>query len=270
MHDEFGLPYIPEHNDPTRKRLLQPLLVKIHQAEKFVFDSGQDHDEEQVMAVRETAVNMIEAGLFHLPFPTIWVEDPFEDAHEDARFLYLVEETSTEIIIHYFSFHRQSYQRTAFNASTPMPAVAYHPFQLIVPLDDPADQFMVKPTPRLGDLPVFYKMALGEAVYGVKKLLVTLASANPEREMIRANRKAEGRYRDYDRQVIRVPLETPTYDGQPGAGVRHAGKPRRARLIRGYTWGKNTRPPSEQRWIAAYWRQQVFIHEPKPTHYQVG
>ena len=54
------------------------LAPQMERAEKFIFDSGTDNDHDFVGAVRETALEMMQAGLFHLPHPVTWIEDPFE------------------------------------------------------------------------------------------------------------------------------------------------------------------------------------------------
>ena len=74
-----GHPAVFPASSKVRRQLLAPLLPLIHQAEKIIFDSGSDQDADTTTAIRDTSVNMLEANLFHQPFKTIWVEDPYED-----------------------------------------------------------------------------------------------------------------------------------------------------------------------------------------------
>ena len=46
-------------------------------ARKCLFDSGSDQGD-KAFAVRDTALEMVEAGLFRMPAPAVWIGDPFE------------------------------------------------------------------------------------------------------------------------------------------------------------------------------------------------
>jgi hypothetical protein len=73
---EHGIQTLPpgHENRPSLAASFRPM---IHQAGKFVFDSGSDADDDTTQAVRDTAFAMLEDGRFHLPYPTTWIEDPF-------------------------------------------------------------------------------------------------------------------------------------------------------------------------------------------------
>lgn len=68
----------------------------IQDAEKFIFDSGSDQDPDTIAAVNDTAAAMMSAGLFRLPHPLVYVEDPFRDV-QDTRLFYVCEEIGNEI-----------------------------------------------------------------------------------------------------------------------------------------------------------------------------
>jgi hypothetical protein len=260
-----GFPQIVGPKDKYRIALLNPLLSKIHQSQKFIFDSGMDVDEQTVMAVRETAVNMIEAKLFRQPYPVMWIEDPFETDPEKYRNLYLAIEKEDSIEIHFFSKSVVSGPEYPSN----IPEIHYHPFPLVIDLTDPSDKFLVIGPDHISQR---YSSVLGEAVYSFKKMLVTLNTENMIIDKIRADTELKSwggnpRTRPYAHSVVRVPMDTDhqSTDGMYGSD----GKPRRRHLVRGYIYGKHTRPLSEQRWIKPFWRgiNEVSVNE--RSHYVV-
>jgi hypothetical protein len=68
----------PKHRN--RRSITATVRPMIHNAGKFIFDSGADADGDTTQAVKDTALAMLEDGRFHLPYPTTWIEDPFETA----------------------------------------------------------------------------------------------------------------------------------------------------------------------------------------------
>lgn len=259
---QMGEPFIASVSDRRRQDLLSPLLPQIHRAHKFIFDSGSDQDTETVKAVRETAVNMIEAGLFHQPFPLMWIEDPYEGNEDTHRNFYLALEERDNIVLFLFAQMKDLQMLK-------VPPLVFHPFPLRIPLSFATDDFTAD---GLHETNAMYSRVLGEAVYSYKKLIVTLASRNTEVERIQpsaSKRRVEPRHRTYEHQVIRIPLENMRSSDGNGAGNKASGSPRRRRLVRGYMYGKNTRPLAQQKWISPYWRGDGEPEE-RTTHYEVG
>lgn len=268
--DETGMPSVVPPTAKQRRNFLAPILPLIHGAEKFIFDSGSDQDERTVMAVRETAVNMIEAGLFHQPHPLIWVEDPYEDAPETQRHYYLGHEKDDGIIIRVFTRMSQKrlHQMAGLDGVPSLPDFSFHPYPLYIDLREPSDQFTILGL-RNSALSPIYSKVLGEAVYSYKKLIVTLASTNPEIERVRPKGEAGGdsRHRAYDHRIIRIPLDTdPSERSGPskGTGVR-----RRRHLVRGYVFGRFTRPVEQQHWVKPYWRGDRELGISQHSHYEL-
>ena len=81
-----------EHLIPVDVPPLRPVLRRVATVleqpacQKFIFDSGEDGYNETNAAVRATALEMMAADLYHLPYPAIWIEDPFP---EDRSRLYI-------------------------------------------------------------------------------------------------------------------------------------------------------------------------------------
>lgn len=252
--DQWGIPTVVRAADSGRRRIVQPLLPQIHRAEKFIFDSGSDQDADTVQAVRQTSVAMMEADLFHQPYPTIWVEDPYEDDPDKMRNFYLGIEEPGKITV--FAFNRINPQ--ALLEDYPgedigkIPALSFHPFPLEIDITNPSDEFRVQGI-ALGMSPQSVEArVLGEAIYAYKKLIVTLATSNHQSEHVAPRRhKGIGTQRFYEHYIIRVPID-PTAPQDSDGSV--TGKRRRMHLVRGYIYGKNTRPLAEQRWVKPYWR----------------
>src|SRR6476620_9490602 len=72
-------PSILPRNDPFRLSLKRNIVPVMKAASKFIFDSGSDRNKATRDAILDTASNMVDAGLFHLPHSTVWIEDPFEN-----------------------------------------------------------------------------------------------------------------------------------------------------------------------------------------------
>lgn len=229
------------------------LLPKLHRAEKFVFDTGLAGNEAEEMVFRETAVNMLEAGIFHLPFPEIWLEDPFEGSN--LRYMYFCEEDEREIRIWFF-----------LDATGELDIVAF-PEPLIIDLHDPQDRFIY---PAGNPQNIACKKAAGEAVYAVKKFIVTLGSRGAERRRVKGGNHAlnmKPRGRDYPHTVVRIPTDYSSPVERDGKGT---GGFRRMHLVRGYMWGKNTRDLNEQRWIEPFFRGRAELGEVVHDHYVMG
>lgn len=270
----LGLPEISEASNKTRQKLMNQLIPVIERSHKFIFDSGSDQDELTTTAVKETAINMIEAGLFHQPFPDIWIEDPYEESPETYRNFYLAREKDRKITL--WSFTKLDMSLLGVNGSrlkidgkkiTPL---CMHMFPLVIDLDSSDGGFMV---PSVDDVQPQYAKILGETVYAYKKFIVSLNTENLTIEKVLANNNkktwnGDPRTRQYDHSIVRVPMETAETTSE--ASHSGDGKPRRKHLVRGFVWGKNTRPLDEQRWIKPYWRGTLQGDIVERTHYVIG
>ena len=266
--DQFGMPSVLPVSDKTRRSLMGTLASQIHNSAKYIFDSGSDQDLETVQAVRDTAVNMMEFNLFHMPHPVMWIEDPFDDddSGETARNYYLAREHKDRIDILFF-------QEVKAGMLGSVARFILYPFPLSIDLTAPCDEFRADINPNA--MPAFLR-GPSEAVYSFKKLIVTLYTRGTLTETVAlpTGRQSSGtRNRSYPHQIVRIPLHEPARD--PSAPRRDSTqsaspRPRRAKLVRGYVWGFKTRPLEEQRWISAYWRNLEGGAPPQETHYQVG
>jgi hypothetical protein len=247
-------------DSPHVCRELDRCLALIDESEKFVFDSGQDRDMQTVETVRETAINMMHADIFHLPHPVIWVEDPFDTRLGFKRCCYLCVERNSQIEIYSVRVDTADEMDSSLPADQLAITVALVP--VVINLADPSDDYWIRGHKMTGgsvtnrDAKAAYIYShlhhLGEAVYGVKKLIVTLAASNTltEHHSGRPGKSNSGRRSRYDYTTIRVPIDNSDVESSGGGST---GK-RRMSLVRGYVWGKNTRPIEEQRWVKPFWR----------------
>jgi hypothetical protein len=260
----IGDPFIADAKDKRRNRFLTFLTERMHKATKFIFDSGSDQDGETVSAVRETSVNMLEAGFFHLPFPVIWIEDPFEDT-PDVGFTF---NKTTEMRNYYLATEDEDTITVFLIQRLPMePRFMVHMAPLVIDLKEASDLF------RLGGIdqqpgPILVQ-TYGEAIYALKKFLVVLATEDLVRENVEGKpwkASLPKLHRQYPFSVVRVPLER---SGAGEALVGADGRKRRRGLVRGYMWGRNTRPLEEQRWIKPHWRGSQELGTVERSHYTV-
>ena len=259
--------------DAKLRQVLNSKVIKhIESAEKYIFDSGSDRDIESTNAVRSTSTAMMEGKLFHLPSKVIWIEDPFDvdDQSEkhiftgcDIRNYYLCIEENDQIYVWFFHSLPPGHGDSG--------KVRFSMFALPIVLDlaEPSDKFGILGLDR-EPLPIYIK-GLGEAIYSVKKFIVTLATKDSVRERVRAKpQKARipKKFREYDHTIIRVPYDRVESEA---LGLGGSGRKRRRHLVPGYWWGKNTRPIDEQRFIYPYWRgsQEIGIIDPAHRHHVV-
>ena len=254
-----------DKKDKVRQKLTNVFIPLIHKAEKFIFDSGSDHDKRTTDAVRETAVNMIEAKLFHMPFPLMWIEDPFtDDPDDETRNFYLVEETPREIRVQFFQ--RFNYAKSTGMSGRGMPSLLMHIHPLVIDLEHPDDKFLMPTAKEIDDA---NGKTCAEAIYSVKKLVVSLNTKDIIIERVKRDKERTGgdfKRRTYPHSIVRVPFET----GGASESGASGGKRRRKHLVRGFVWGKNTRPIEQQRWIAPYWRGDNEVGVVQREHYEVG
>lgn len=254
-----GPPFPMGRKDKNKIRLANHLLPLMHKAVKYIFDSGSDQDEAAVTAVRDTAVAMMEAGLFHLPFPVIWIEDPFDENEGASRNYYLcVEDQGAKTIAVYF------FQRLP-RAAPDMPRYCAHVNRAIIDYSDPTDLFTIEATQRADPLQA---KTYGEAIYSIKKFLVWLATDDYVREKVEGQPfkpSLPKKYRQYEHLIIRAPVEMD--ERAPGSGAgQGTGRKRRKHLVAGYIWGKHTRPLEEQRWVKPFFRGSQEVGEVTHSH----
>lgn len=252
--DAVGEVVVMAPRSKLRGKFVQTFVDNAVRAVKFLFDSGSDRDEETVSAVRDTALAMLEANLFHLPFPTIWIEDPYEDVPEAMSFeftgmrnFYLACETANEIEL-----------RLVQRIPNEIQGVRYmvHGARLVIDKTKPSDLFTVEGGSNLEkrNLDPDLKKTFGEAIYALKKFIVTLATEDVDRETRKGKPRKESvpkLYHEYDFTIIRTPIDR---DEKGEIVFGPGGRKRRKHLVRGYVWGRLTRPLDEQRWIKPFWR----------------
>lgn len=252
----WGMPEITKPKDKVRQKVTLPLIAYMHKAQKFIFDSGSDQDADTVNAVKDTAVAMIEAGLFHLPYPVTWIEDPFED-NPALRNYYLCVEKDDMVTVYLF-------QKIPPIPDAPHYLFHLHPME--ISLKEATDLFTLagaweKPNPVA-------EKTFGEAVYSLKKFLVCLETENIIREKVEGSPFKAGlpkKHRKYEHSIIRIPTDVTEASGGQGTGT---GAKRRRHLVRGYIWGRNTREADQQRWIKPFWRGSKEVIETR-SHYEL-
>jgi hypothetical protein len=260
-------PELLEPKDKRRPKLFGDLIKRIEAAPKYIFDSGNDKDPDQMDKVRKTATAMMDFDLFHLPFPSIWVEDPFIDNPDERRYYYFMSENyqTRRITVHHFARMPEFKETGEFT-------YVYTPYQFEKDLDITTDKWAwVGPDPSLHEGTVWWDafvQPFREAMYASTKFLVTLATTNhiAEKDPGRPfKQRIPHKFREYPHVIIRVPEYVPTKKGEKtGDGT---GAKRRMHLVAGYVYGKNTRPIEEQKLILPYWRgdQTIGVIERAPT-----
>lgn len=228
------------------------LLSNIKLAEKFVFDTGQDRDRDTTEAIRETAIAMAEQNLLHLPYPKTWIEDPYEGSPDPMhRRLYYCEEKDDKIVI----FVLEDYGKMFGDIGR----FAFYDVPIVIDLAESRARGKVHGTTywpvETGMPPQFMRTLIGEVLYAVQKFLVVLATKGTETERTQRANRGSSRADDpknWPFTVVRVPLDR-SAPRETWTGTGH-GTPPRKHHVRGYQWGKNTRPIPEQKWIWPYWR----------------
>lgn len=241
--------YSANVKDQVRQELMKDVIPRIHQSQKFIFDSELDADPQTKEAIRETANNMIEAGIFHLPHNLIWLEEQFI-THEKVKTFYLCEEVGDKIRIQTFSLIRKNVCFLAQTAIINLDKNAIHKSYDVELFDD-------KSQPSVKDL--------WAAVYAVKKLVVFLNSRGTEEEKIRVpGHRNIGNFKNrlYPHSIVRIPSEIQEPSTATGTGKR-----RRLHLVRGFT---RTYQNGNKIWIDPFWRGSKELGEVVRDHYEIG
>ena len=228
--------------------------------QRYLFDSGENNTQEEIDALQETTMELAESGLFSLPGKSVWVEDYFGSGIIKTRTCYLCvqPEPGTIIIISMvaepgFPPHimgELNWQRDTGYCGWLAPPYA-DPSQADVP-DEIWDQLNER---------------AGLTTMMLQKFICTLAASNTvrtpgetTRRVIRPGRDPSSKPKHRREQDYKTIIYGWTHLAPPedeAAPVGPGGRRQLKRiLVRGYTWGRNTRPVEQQRRIDPYWRGQ--------------
>jgi hypothetical protein len=231
--------------------------------QRFLFDSGQDNSKEEIKAFDDTTEELIAADLFHLPFPTVWIEDYFSHNPNGLRYCYFCSELDGKIIawsVTYWPADCESAKAFPIPASANRLSVlgvlewdtkpSGFGFRYYVP-DDASE---VDPSGTV------YKR-ISAATLMLEKFVATLAASNTVREPGETKRRSarpgrdpmSRREKDFKTVIYGYTHVSPPADDTVPAG-EGGHRLRKRHFVRGYTWGRNTRPKEQQRWIAPFWR----------------
>lgn len=270
--DTYPIAMGPEER--IRKVINGKVVKNIEAAEKYIFDSGSDTDPETTNAVRSTSTAMMEGKLFHMPSKITWIEDPFDADDQNDKELF----TGRDLRNYYLCIEENDGIEVWFFNSIPPGhgedgKIRFSMFALPMFLDltQATDKFAILGIER-EPLPL-YVTGLAEAIYSVKKFVVTLATKDQVREKVKAKpQKARipRKFREFDHTIIRVPFDRAESQSL-GLGLGGTGRKRRKHLVPGYWWGKNTRELPDRRFIWPYWRgsQEVGVIDPAERHHVV-
>jgi hypothetical protein len=236
----------------------QALKPRLERAIKYIFESEGDVDRETVQNIHLTSEEMIDAGLFHLPFPSIWIEDPWFDEWtkllhaeriREGRFFWFCEEHDGRIDI--FSVQANPPYVGFISQVTPTQRRKLRRTYTFHTVPHTIDLSPDRTRPEWAE-------SFNSPLHSVRQFLVTLATAQADVEVVPGKpwkRKQPIKTREYEHRVLRIllPGETRHSVGES----QSTGARRKLHFVSGYIWGKNTRPKEEQRWIAPFWRGDV-------------
>jgi hypothetical protein len=238
--------------------LLTDHLSMMAKCEKYVFESINP---DSVTAVEtpcmehplvQTALEMVEFGIFKLPFPFIWLEDP-QDVDIIQNWPSHAKEAMKAAGVHntFCYLCWQEPERICFYAMEhgPMPKGYGN-----------GERFLVKFYEDYNTINTSSREALQKsleenlhALIFLLDFLVTASSSNADLREFKASYSppsAPPWARSHDHKILRVRLGP---NSATGAGTP-TGRRKAQELVPGYIWGKHTRPKDEQRWINAYFR----------------
>lgn len=244
---------IPKSDDP----LIRVLRARFEAAEKYVFESLGDLEEQTVKDIHETSEEMIDAGLLHLPFPRLWIEDPWPENVvkllrsknlPEGRAMWYCEENDGQIDV------------WGIDATPPEVEVVEMVRAGVLPRNRIARFYKFHSRPLTIDLKPDrerpdWTTSFDSPLHSIRQFIVTLATAQARIEHIPGRRwkpKQPIRTREYAHRVLRI--APAPHEGGHGDGEGHK---RGLYFVSGYIWGKYTRPKEEQRWIAPQWRGDV-------------
>ena len=230
----------------------------------FIFDSGQDNPPDEIQAFQETAEELASEGLFRLPYPTVWIEDYFSDDPNGTRVCYLIHECDAgmacwSVVVNPKDEHIHVLGILSWIKDLNM-------FGYRMP--EEAEQKWPEEEQR-----VYQRSSM--ATLMLQKFIGTLAASNTVRERGETRRRevrkgrnpTSKRGKDFKTVVYGYTHVSPPLDDSvpPDASGY---QPCKRHLVRGYTWGKNTRPKDEQRRIEPFWRGRGEQADPR-QHYEI-
>jgi len=241
------------------EKIWPEMRPRFEASEKFIFKSEGDLERETVKQIHLTSEEMIDAGLFHLPFPSVWIEDPWDQSviallrsvgAPEGRHFWYCEEEGDRILVYSVEGQPQP-QAGLYRQLNPTG---------MLPLNLRHRQYAFHSEPHVIDLspgrkPVPWAESFDSPLHSVRQFIVTLATAQADVEIIPGKpwkNKQPVKTREYDHRILRILLPGET---RHSIGDHEAtGAKRKLHFVSGYIWGKNAKPKEEQRWIAPYWR----------------
>lgn len=277
LHFPRVLDLLLKEDNLAEARFMIPFMER---AQRYVFESYGDTDDAVSKAVHYTSEEMIDAGMFHLPFPVIWIEDPWSVeqmaaawenagvASEAARAIRAGALTQADIKgASHLHLCIEEFQRITMWSVTTLPIRDPYTGKISI-------QYQFHGIPREIDLSPDRKPETdwlkwkGENVHCMKQLLVTLATKQAHTTKHEGHpwkKKQPIKTRQYDFTTVEIRVA-----GQTQAeAMSQTGRRRKLELVSGYIWGKHTRPKDDQRWIAPYWRGDEALGVVLRDHYEV-
>jgi hypothetical protein len=230
--------------------------------QRFIFDSGEDNSKEEIKAFDDTTEELIAADLFHLPYPTVWIEDYFSRDPSGFRYCYFCSEIDNQIIAWSVTYWPKDC-KSAEDFSIPAFANRCSVLGVLVWDTKPSFGFRyyVPDNEAEADPSRTVYKRISAATLMLEKFIATMAASNTVREPGETKRRTarpgrdpmSRREKDFKTVIYGFTHVAPPADDT--VPVEAGGyRPRKRHLVRGYTWGRNTRPKEEQRWIAPFWR----------------
>jgi hypothetical protein len=239
--------------------------MKDDSVQRFIFDGGDERSKEEYDAFQSTAEEMIAADQFHLPYPEIWIEDYQTSDPSGKRSCYFCTEQDGKIYAWMVGYNPDGITLDYRDAeNSPRSDIKVSVFGLLQ-WDSNYNAFSaVMPKCAEGKLSETTSTSLYAASYHstfmLQKFIASLAATNTVREpgetkrrVVRQGRDPMSR-REKDFKTVAYPytlVRPPDDDSVPMEGDY---RPRKRHFVRGYTWGCNTRPVDQRRWIAPFWR----------------
>ena len=225
------------------------LAMEAGNAPKFIFESNDDYDDDSVKAIFETTQAMGEFGLLTLPYEAVLIEDPV--CYEKLSKSILPKGMTQQFETTQYYLCRQMQDHIEVIGFT---RVCYPVIGL--------DKFIFFLTPRILQFDALdWEQDRGTPIIAVREFLFALATKQSQRVSVPGRSPGQAGDLGYAYTIVTV-SEVVTASGQRLAGN---GPKRRLHPVRGYIWGRNTRPLEEQRWIAPFYRgdcaRGVVSHE---------
>lgn len=241
------------------------MYKRMFEAPKFIFESVADTDAVFVKDIHETAEEMMDFGIFRLPSQYIWVEDPvnidiMQDVPDNVKAN--MKEGGADVRMFYFAEQEEDRILMWGGRSCTLPD---HRLQIEVH-EDPT---ILDIRPGREYQP--WTASLETAMIALKHLVVTLGTDEAEKRRVtvskgNAAKPLEKRHFEYTHIKIKPKAYLP---GEEVPISESTGKKRKLHFVRGYIWGRHTRPRPEQRWIKPQWRGDINLGWTQPKSYEV-